>query len=248
MTRYPEQVDLAINKSYAFNFGDYISRGFSLIGKNPGLFIGYAFVYMLIVMVCQIIPILGPIASFVVTPCLTAGFYLAAHKQEEGQTLEFGDFFKGFDFIGQLILISLIQAGLLLLTMIPIGAMMFFTLDVTSGDDFPILTVALALLLFLPIVYIMVAWSFAPFLVLFHKMEAWPAMEASRKIISSNWAMFFLFYIVAGFITMLGLIALGFGILYTLPAVMCMYYAAFRDIVGVPGAHSEGSFMDHLVD
>jgi hypothetical protein len=248
MTRYPEQIDFAINKSYAFNFGDYISRGFSLVGKNPGLFIAYAFIYLLILTVCQFVPFLGPIASFIATPCLTAGFYLSANKQERGKTLEFGDFFKGFDFIGQLILISLIQGALMIVVMIPFVILMFFMIDVTAGDNFPALMIGLGLLLFLPIVYIMVAWGFAPLLVLFHKMEAWQAMEASRKIITSNWVMFFLFSIVASFIAMLGFVALGFGILYTLPVVMCMYYAAFHDIVGVPESHSGGSFMDHLVD
>ena len=248
MTRYPEQIDLAINKSYAFNFGEYINRGFSLVGKNPGLFIGYAFVYLFIIVVCQVMPLIGAVGSFVLTPCLTAGFYLAAHKQEQGKTLEFGDFFKGFDHIGQLILISLIQGALLIVIMIPIGILMFFTMDIASNNDFPLLLVSLSLLLLVPVFYLGVSWSFAPFLVLFHKMEAWPAMEASRKIITSNWVMFFLFYIVAGFIMLLGLVALGFGILYTLPLVMCMYYAAFHDIVGVQESNSGGSFMDHLVD
>jgi len=248
MTRFPEQVDLAINKAYAFNFGEYISRGFSLVGKNPGLFLAFTFIYRLIITVCQIIPFLGPIASFVATPCLTAGFYLAANKQEQGETLEFGDFFKGFDFIGQLILISLIQGLAIIAIMVPIGVLMFFSISSTGGDDFPVLMIGLMFLLILPIIYLMVSWAMAPFLVLFHKMEAWPAMEASRKIVSSNWFMFFLFYIVAGFIMMLGFLALGFGILYTFPAVACMYYAAFSDIVGVQNSATGGSFMDHLVD
>lgn len=248
MTRTPEQVALATNKPYSFNLGEYISQGFNIISKNPGLFIAFAFVYMLILIVCQVIPLLGPIASFVATPCLTAGFYLAANKQEQGKSIEFGDFFKGFDFIGQLMLIAVIQMGLMIVMMIPIGIMMFMSISMMSGDETPFLMIGLIFLLMLPVVYLFISWGFAPFLILFHKMEAWPAMEASRKIISSNWFMFFLFSIVTSFITMLGFLALGFGILYTMPAVMCMYYAAFRDIVGLPESHTGGTLMDHLVD
>lgn len=244
MTRTPEQVAQATSKSYSFNLGEYISQGFSIIGKNPGLFIGFAFVYLLIMLVCQIIPFLGAIVS----PCLVAGFYLAANKQEQGKSLEFGDFFKGFDYIGQLLLVAVIQAGLMIVLMIPIGIMMFMSISMMSGDETPFMMIGFVFLLMLPAVYLFISWGFAPFLIIFHKMEAWPAMEASRKIVSSNWFMFFLFSIVTSFITMLGFLALGFGILYTMPAAMCMYYAAFRDIVGLPESHTGGTLMDHLVD
>ncbi|MFT5999883.1 MAG: hypothetical protein ACI81P_002342 [Neolewinella sp.] len=69
-----------------------------------------------------------------------------------------------------------------------------------------------------------------------------------RKIISANWLLFFLFSIVTSFISSLGFLALGFGVLYTMPAAMCMYYAAFRDIVGLPESQTGGTVMHHLVD
>ena len=94
MDTTPEQVAKALNSSYDFKFGDYLTRGFQLIGQEPGLFIGYTVVYLLILMVCQIIPLAGMVGSLVASPCLTAGFYLAARRVEQGKRLEFGDFFN----------------------------------------------------------------------------------------------------------------------------------------------------------
>lgn len=255
MTGYPDPVARAANTSYAFNFGDYISRGFNIVGKNPGLFIGYTLVYFIILIMCQLVPLVGLVGSFVASPCLTVGFYLAADKQESGKQLEFADFFKGFDYVGQLILVSLIQSLIMVAAMIPFFVVLFLGVGGFSimsgggdGDALPILMVILVILFMIPVVYLSIAWVFAPFLVVFHKMEAWPALEASRKIITKNWLMFLLLSIVAGFIGMLGFLVLGFGALYSVPAVMCMYYAAFADIVGVNATNRETSFMDHLVD
>lgn len=249
MNNTPEQVARAINSSSPFNFSEYINRGFQLIGKQPGLFIGFTVVYLLIMMVCQIIPFAGTIGSIVASPCLVVGFYLAASRIERGESLEFGDFFKGFDHIGPLVLISVIQMVLMVVAIIPFGAAMFFSISMASpGDGMNMFPLILGLLFLIPIVYLAISWSLAPFLAVFHKMEAWPAMEASRKIVGNNWFSFFGFYLVVGLIVCAGALALGIGLIYTIPAGMCMYYAAFKDVVGLPEDNNEASFMDHLVD
>ncbi len=68
--------------------------------------------------------------------------------------------------------------------------------------------------------------------VIFLKMDFWPAMEASRKIISKKFWSFFGFFILLGLINLLGIIALGVGVLFTIPATYCMMYAAFESVVG----------------
>ncbi len=253
MNSTPEQVARAINNPYSFHFSDYLNRGFQLVGKQPGLFLGYTVIYLLILLVCQIIPLAGTIGSLVAGPCLAVGFYLAASKAEKGELLEFGDFFKGFDFVGPLVLIAVLQMVLLVMTLIPFGAFLFLSIAPFSsfddgGGGVGMLTVLLVVLFMVPVIYLAISWSLAPFLVVFHRMDAWPAMEASRKIVTSKWFSFFLFYIVVGFIMVAGAIALGIGLVYTIPAGMCMYYAAFKDVVGLPEDNQEPTFLDHLVD
>ena len=75
----------------------------------------------------------------------------------------------------------------------------------------------------------------------------WFAMEASRKIISQQWFMYFLFGICMSFVVGLGMLGLIIGLLFTVPAGICMVFAAFRDIVGMPD-DSEDDILDHLIE
>jgi len=85
-------------------------------------------------------------------------------------------------------------------------------------------------------------------LVWFYEMEPWPAMEASRKIVSKQWFMVLLFLFAVGLIAMAGLILLGVGILYTLPAMICALYAAFADVSRLNEASGgEADLIDHFV-
>ena len=100
----------------------------------------------------------------------------------------------------------------------------------------------------LPVIYLTIAWTFTPMLIIFHKMDAWPAMEASRKIISKQWVMFFLLSLVAGIIASLGVVAFFIGLLFTIPVFYAIAYLAFRDIVGLPQAEEVTLASDHFVD
>jgi uncharacterized membrane protein len=70
-------------------------------------------------------------------------------------------------------------------------------------------------------------------LVLDKKMEFWPAMEASRKIITRNWFSVFGFAIVLFLINVIGAIPLGLGLLLAVPLTYCAWAVAYDDIVGV---------------
>jgi len=134
---------------------------------------------------------------------LTAGYFIVADKIAKGESYEFGDFFKGFDHFLQLMI-----AGVLIQVFAGVGI----------------------LLLIIPGIYLAVAYSMVVPLIVLGKLEFWPAMEVSRKVISRNWWMFFLFGIVTGILASLGIIALIIGILITLPLYYTMAYAAYEDI------------------
>ena len=250
MANFPPQVQRVIDNGYSFDLGDYISKGFKIIQKNLGLFIAFILVFIVISVVLSVIPVIGQLASsLIVSPCLLAGFLIAAKKSDDNQPLEFGDFFKGFDFLKPLLVTILIQAAIMIAVMIPFGLAFYVGGDMNAleaGDPSGIPFWSFILLL--PLIYLAVAWGMTSFLIVFHKMSAWDALEASRQIITKQWFMFFLFGIVVGIIVMLGMVALGVGILFTLPAGMAMQFAAYRDIVGIPGHSEEMSISDHLVD
>ena len=66
-------------------------------------------------------------------------------------------------------------------------------------------------------------------------MDFWQAMETSRKLVRKEWLGIFGLILVLGIINLLGVLAFGAGVLFTLPITYCAMYVAFRDIVGLKG-------------
>ena len=95
-----------------------------------------------------------------------------------------------------------------------------------------ILTGLAMFLLIIPGIYLAVAFSFASMIIVFANKEFWPALDASRKIITKKWFSFLGFFIVLGLINVLGAIALGIGLLFTIPITYCAIYAAYENIIG----------------
>jgi uncharacterized membrane protein len=210
-----DKVERLATEGYQFNLSYYISEGYELFKRNVGGFILFILVFFAISVVLAFIPILGSIASVVISPALTAGFYMAAKKVKNGETVEFGQFFDGFKLGAPIFLVGLISQLLVF-----VGC----------------------LLLLIPGIYLGVAYTFAALFVTFHKMDFWPAMEASRRVISKNWFNVFGFVLVLGLINMGGAIVLGIGLLVTIPISMCAIYVAFEEVVGTGSEEVEEEF------
>jgi len=71
------------------------------------------------------------------------------------------------------------------------------------------------------------------------KMRAWPAMEASRKVVMKNFWWFLLLSIIAGFIAQAGTIALIIGVFVTLSLQYLIYFATYEKIVGLGDRSNE---------
>ena len=204
-----------IDNGYEFQLGDYINRGWEIFKKDPGPFIGYTLL-MMVIMVVAAFTIIG---IFFVAGPLVGGFYIYANKVANDEPRSFSDFFEGFAFTGQLAISMLVTAVLVF-----IGY----------------------LLLFIPGIYLAVAYGFTIPLIVLGGMDFWSAMETSRKVITKNWFWFFLFGIVVGIIAAVGEIALIIGIFVTMPIAMCIQYAAFEGIMGSAASHSYENKIDEI--
>lgn len=202
---HEKKVNELIAGGYQFDMGKYISEGWDLFQKNAGAFIGFTALVVVITGIMALIPFIGSVGQMLVVVPLNAGFFIVARKLHRGEHTEFGDFFKGFDYFGGLVLASLIGG-----VMIVVGLV----------------------LLIIPGIYLAIAYSMVTCMVIFARMDFWPALEASRKVISKNWFSFFGFAIVLGLINLLGVICLGVGILVTIPLTYCAAFSAFNHIVG----------------
>jgi len=96
-----------------------------------------------------------------------------------------------------------------------------------------LITVGLALCV-LPGIYLAVAWHFALPLIMDKRIEFWPAMELSRKVISKHWWSFLGFAIVLGLVNFVGVLACGIGLFVTAPLTMIALAYAYEDIFRAP--------------
>ncbi|KGF72605.1 hypothetical protein DO97_07440 [Neosynechococcus sphagnicola sy1] len=195
-----------IQQGYSVKIGDYISRGWETTRQNLGGFIGFVVILVLINIGLAFLPVLGTIASTVISGPLNAGFFFVAFKIFKRQTTTFEDFFKGFNYFLPLFLGTLISNIFVVLGLV---------------------------CLIIPGIYLGVAYFFIIPLILDKKMDFWPAMEASRKIVTKEWFSIFGLAIVLGLINFVGALLLGVGLLFTIPITICAVAAAYDDIIGV---------------
>ena len=193
-------------RDYTIDIGRCIGRGWELIKKDFWLLVGASFLVFLIMGSVGIVPIVGPIAAFFIDGALLGGLYLLFLKRIRGQPATIGDAFAGFS----LAFVQLMLAQIVVALLSCLGL----------------------LLCILPGIYLMVAWVFALPLVIDKKLDFWPAMELSRKVISRHWWLMFGLFIVAGLINIIGLLACIVGIFVTLPIGFAALMYAYEDIFG----------------
>lgn len=254
------KIERIIAGGTSFNFGDYIGRGFDIFQKDMWSFVGFTVIFIIMSMIINFIPFVGPLANqFVVTPALTVGMFIYANRLDKGERPEFGTFFKGFDFTGQLAVAALVKFLIIGATFIPFGILFWkygwvewyweaVQHPASPPTDIPEIPPFWSLLLLLPAIFLSVAYSWTYHFIALYKLEFWDAMEASRRLLTRHWFIFFIFTIIIGIIAGLGVILLCVGILASIPAVMCMSYAAFADVTRLNEDAGEGDGIEqHLI-
>ncbi len=246
---FDERVKNLLTNGYKFDLGNYLSVGSKILGKNIGGYIGFIFVVFGISIACSMIPVIGAIAnSFFISPALYAGFFIMAFQISKNKNTDFGKFFGGFKFIGQLALLNLLLIIIYAAITIPyvlialgtqIKEIMDLVANYRNGDEDPILIlqfvlgfIAKLIPLFFIMLIVQIGFSFSQYILVFGKKGAIEAITTSFKIIWKNFISFFLFFIVIFLINIAGAICLLVGLLYTIPLSMCAMYAAYDSIVG----------------
>jgi len=148
----------------------------------------------------------NPISGVLLGGPVSACYYYMAKKLSQGGSIEPSDYFKGFEKFGDLLKLNLLIWVLVLL--------------------------GLAMLI-VPGIYFAVSYVFAHFFVWFFGMQPTEALRLSRKTVSGNFGQILLLFLLLAGINLLGVLALGIGILATLPFTFCVAYAAFDDIIGI---------------
>ncbi len=136
---------------------------------------------------------------------LMAGFYIACIRKMRTGIVEVGDLFKGFNWFVPA-LITFVLAS-------------FFTF---IGF----------LLCIIPGIVVAAVYMFPYLFIVDRGMDFWPAMQSSHEIVKRNYFGFVMFVIACALFNLLGAIALGVGLLITVPVTFVAVAAAYRDNVG----------------
>lgn len=126
-------------------------------------------------------------------------------KKKRGQPIVFGDAFIGFN------------------TFVPL-----MLANIVSG----LLTGIGVLFCIIPGIYLGVCWMFTLPLVIDKKLDFWPAMELSRKVVHKHWWGLFGFLIVCGLINLAGIALCCIGAFFVMPIVFAASLLAYEDIFG----------------
>jgi uncharacterized membrane protein len=194
-----------IHDGYNFEVFETIGDGIELFKKDIGNYVLFTLVVLAINFGLGIIPIVGGLASMVISPALTVGYFFVADKIRKGEAYTFNNFFDGFKgpFL-QLFLLSLVS-GILVLV----------------GTLFCII----------PGIWLAISYTLANCILIFHKLEFWDAMEASRKVIAKNFWLFLGTLIVMGLgAVIVTLLTCGLGLFIVTPVIVLTLYAIFIKI------------------
>src|ERR1019366_7271323 len=164
-------------RDYTIDIGRCISRGWELVKKDFWLLVGASFVGGIIATGCCI-PYLGILIALIVGGPMMGGLYALYLKKIRGQPAVFGDAFLGFSAYFVPLMLAKLVSGLL------------------TGLGF--------LLCILPGIYVGVCWVFVLPLVIDKKIDFWPAMDLSRKVVTKHWWLMFGFLIVCVLVAVAG--------------------------------------------
>jgi hypothetical protein len=195
-----------IARGVRVDIGGCISRSWDMLLRNFWLVVGATFLVTLAMMAVGSVPHIGGVAGLILNGVFLGGLYYFFIRLIRGTHAGVGDAFAGFS-------IAFVQLMLASIVMSILG---------TLG----------LILCVLPGVYLIVAWVFALFLIIDKKIEFWPAMELSRRVVTSQWWAVFALVLVAALISVAGVLALLVGVFVTLPIGIGAIAYLYEDIFG----------------
>jgi hypothetical protein len=259
---------------YYFNGGELMSQGWKLGLSLAGWILLYGIMYAVMRSVASLIPFIGPLVfGLIVGPSLSAGLILFIHKKYTTGQSDFGTIFKGFKFIGPLI-VNILLIGLIMIgVFIPIGFLAFFAVGAESFIEFgqsikdmPPSTNPMDIFYFflnfikviLPAVLILVFgislastfFIFSTHFIVLTKCSATEAIASSFNIVKKKLFPIFGILFLLGLIEVISIIPLGLGLIVTIPWILGTVYMIFNSTIlsRLEGDEDNNVSSDDLLD
>lgn len=233
-----------------------------------GYYIAGGILAVLIGGAAGIVPYVGGIANnLIISPCFAASavFITWNISKNRGWT-DFGDIFKGFNYLMPVAISSLIQAfasGALFI-------LFFFNylpqfkdlldqmqnpyaleqnraaIESIANQFFNTESLLLFLGFMLAVAVLSAVWVFKTHFIVIYKLEAWAAMEMSRKITTHNLLPIIGLFFVLGIIIIVSALPCGIGLLFSLPLSITAVYSAFAQITACDENEIDKDMFDFM--
>jgi uncharacterized membrane protein len=221
----------------------WITGGFEMFKKQPGMWIALVvvlFVIMIVLNFLNILFFLGSIALMLLLPVFVGGLMLGSQAQQRGAPLEMGHLFAGFKTqTGNLIVLGALALGGAIIVMVPVmlivGVGAFF--GAARGDAAGAAAmggsffIAWLLAMGLSVLLYMALW-FAPALVALRGTAPVEAIKQSFSGCLKIIVPFLIYGIIMMVLSIVATIPLGLGWLVLGPVTVASVYVAYRDIYG----------------
>jgi uncharacterized membrane protein len=222
-----------------------------LFVTDPVAWLVITIVYIVIMMVLSVIPFLGQIAVSLLHPVFAGGIILGCRAQDRGDKLSVQHLFAGFnEKLGPLIVVALLNlAGWFVVGCVTLAVALAalgggFVAAMVSGDAMQmgvtmlstmgltaLLVVLVGVLLAVPL---LMAFWFAPALVVLRGDEPFAAMKTSFRACMRNIPPFLVYGLLGILFAILATIPLGLGFIVLIPVGMATVYTSYKEIFGVP--------------
>jgi hypothetical protein len=214
----------------------WLTDGWRLFAATPAMWIVTLLAFIILSFVIGLVPIIGTIASLLLSPVLIAGMMIGAQAVDRGEALTLGHLFAGFQQrVGSLMLVGVLFA-VVFVAIVALIVVMFGSGLFLAGLSPEVLkqslgTLAGAILLgALLLIPVSMAYYFAPPLVALSDLGTIDACKQSFIGVVRNALPFLLFGVVFIVLALLASLPFMLGWLVLAPVAICATYVAFHDI------------------
>ena len=222
----------------AGNGWTWITDGYKLFRSSPVIWIALFLIYILLSMTLSFIPVLGPILLNLLAPVFMAGFMLGCKAIEKGEELEINHLFAGFKqhtadliTVGGIYLTGIIFTVGIVYAMTGSAALLGESPQYDAANPAEnsklLLPMLMALVAILPMV---MAYWFAPALVIFHDAKPVDAMKQSFHACQRNMMPFLVYGLSSMALIVLSMLPFGLGLLIMIPTITASLYTSYKDI------------------
>ncbi len=223
-----ERAKELVSRGFFFNRAYYFQRALNLIKPHWQILMAYTGLYLTLMFVLLMTPSIGQIVQMVISGPISAGYYISIKRIIDNKHLSFPNFFEGFqNFLPTMLVFMVIN----LIT--TLGLAISFALSLPMA------------IFYVPVLLISTIYLFAMPLLVFGKIGFWNAMESSRIIIMSKYLESLIFVAIIIGVNILGLLALGLGVLFTIPLSYALVLVAYEDIYGFNDLQEETKNYDN---